>query len=198
MRVMKCDMFSRWRERERERCAEGGKDSKQLKQPRFSVGRQYIYIYVYVYIYTHTRILRGSPIQYNICMVRRKSSEHWREWAARIDGWRAFASHLLMSSVNSRRHVFLLFLFSFYILQPPILSYLPPLRSTLYSTPAHSFFFLLFIYFSWANCLGTAWNSGWKFIIYTSYSILYAGCIIIVGSGGTWFVVDNISYFTDL
>lgn len=61
-------------------------------------------------------ILRGfSTIYirgYNICMVRRKSSAHWREWAARIDGWWAFASHLLMSSVNSCRHVFFLPLFS--------------------------------------------------------------------------------------
>ena len=156
MRVMKCDMFSRWRERERERCAEGGKDSKQLKQPRFSVGRQYIYIYVYVYIYTHTRILRGSPIQYNICMVRRKSSVHWREWAARIDGWRAFASHLLMSSVNSRRHVFLLFLFSFFFLYPPtsypILSTTSPVHFIFHTRPLvffSSFYLFLVSQLSW-------------------------------------------------
>jgi hypothetical protein len=52
-------------------------------------------------------ILRGFSYIYadNICMVRRKSSALWRERTARIDGWSAFASHLLMSSVNSCRHV---------------------------------------------------------------------------------------------
>lgn len=70
--------------------------------------RQYIHTYIYIY----TQYTQGFSF-YNICMVRRKSSEHWREWAARIDGWWAFASHLLMSSVNSCRHVF--FFLSFHL-----------------------------------------------------------------------------------
>ena len=59
---------------------------------------------------TSMHIAGGSLIRaYNICTVHIGNHRHnWREWAARIDGWWAFASHLLMSSVNSCRHVFLL------------------------------------------------------------------------------------------